>query len=156
MRSIRSSIESPSKKLPRIDRWYRTCVRRFYPLRRGAALLSAAVFLTGVSFSATAMAQDYPALHITHAALETYKATGDRIPACSAAFATDTGMKPEKPEHAALVAQLYGKCHNALLHQHASARVLHVNDTMLGLQCIVVGASGYDVHAIPACDFTPY
>ncbi len=102
------------------------------------------------------MAQDYPALHITHAALETYKATGDRIPACSAAFATDTGVKPEKPEHAALVAQLYGKCHNALLRQHASARVLHVNDTMLGLQCIVVGASGYDVHAIPACDFTPY
>jgi hypothetical protein len=83
-----------------------------------------------------------------------FKSIAVTIGSCKAALAMDPlDFHNVDTQKAPTLARLYGQCHKALEARHARLGVLRVNDSLLGIQCMVVGASGGDAHAIAACDY---
>jgi hypothetical protein len=118
-------------------------------MRRLAGTVAALVL--ACSLGGTTLAEYYGKLGYSSEDVEKYKAMAATIGSCKMALALD----PHDPEKmnvktAPRLAALYGQCGKALEARRASIRVLRVNDTFLGMQCIAVGLSDY---VVPACNY---
>lgn len=117
--------------------------------------------LLGTTLAATlttgARAEDFTKFGFSSNDVERYKELGSSIGSCQAIRALDGySMKPVVDvARQTRIVNLYGQCGKALEREHASTKVLRVNDTLLGLQCIALGGMGGDVDGT-ACNTQPH
>lgn len=105
---------------------------------------------------ATASAEYYDKLGYSAEDVERYHAMSRDIGPCRSALALDThDSKHADLKKARTLATLYGQCRKALQARHAPIAVIRVNETMLGLQCFVIGGAGGTVESVPACTLPP-
>lgn len=132
------------------------------PMRLRLSLLTGTllgvVCATGMQLLPEASFAEQPTrLGFTSQDVTQFKSIAMTIGSCKAALAMDPlDFHSVDTQKAPALARLYGQCHKALEARHARLGVLRVNDSLLGIQCMTIGASGGDAHAIAACNYKSY